>query len=120
MKNKQVFSTLLFISILLSACNEGREKIKQPEVFLEQKAMEELLIEIHLSDAIAQEKSNGNLDLEKNLSEQGLKQILQNHNLRKTSFDSLYEFYVRQPELLDVMYANIIANLSKKQAELAH
>lgn len=120
MKNSPVFSTFLFAGILFSACNEGHEKLKKPDVFLEQKAMEELLLEIHLSDAIAQEKSNGNPALEKDLSEQGLKQILQNHQLRKTSFDSLYEFYVRQPELLDEMYANIITNLSKKQAELAH
>lgn len=120
MQVRQTISSLLFISTLLVGCSEGREKPKPPKVLLEQKEMEKILIEIHLSDAIAQEKSNGNLDMEKNLTEQGMKQILQNYRLSKKDFDSLYAFYIQQPELMNIMYQNIIADLSKKQAELAH
>lgn len=89
-------------------------------MFLSQTEMEKLLVEIHLADAIAQEKSNGNLELEKNLSEQGLNQILQNYKLKKQDFDSLYVYYIRQPELMNEMYNNIIEELSRKQAELAN
>lgn len=112
---------LLYIpAISLFSCKQSLDKPKKPEVFLEQKQMEELLLEIHISDAIAQEKAHGNLDLEKNLSEQGLNQILQNHHLRKQSFDSLYAYYIKQPDLMNAMYQNIITDLSKKQAQFVH
>ncbi|HEY0261933.1 MAG TPA: DUF4296 domain-containing protein [Chitinophagales bacterium] len=111
---------LLLLTLSFFSCRQNIDKPKKPAVFLEQKAMGNLLTEIHLSDAIAQEKANGNLDLEKNLSQQGLNQILQNHKLRKTSFDSLYAYYIKQPELMNEMYQHIITNLSKKQAELTH
>jgi hypothetical protein len=38
--------------------------------------MEQILMEIHISDAIAEEKANGNAALEKNIAAQGLTQIL--------------------------------------------
>ena len=112
--------TISILAFSLFGCSEKLEKPAKPAVFLEQKQMEELLVEIHISDAIAQEKAHGNLDLEKNLSEQGLNQILQNHHLKKQAFDSLYSYYIKQPDLMNTMYQNIIIDLSKKQAQFAH
>lgn len=119
MKRTQLISFLAILFVFLFGCNEGPEKPKRPDVFLSQTEMEKLLIEIHLADAIAQEKSNGSLSMEKTLSEQGFYQILQNYRLNKKDFDSLYVYYIRQPELMNEMYNNIIEVLSRKQAELA-
>lgn len=119
MKHTQFIPFLGVLFVFLFGCNEGSEKPKRPDVFLSQAEMETLLMEIHLADAIAQEKSNGNLSMEKTLSEQGFYQILQNYRLNKKDFDSLYAYYIRQPELMNEMYNNIVEALSRKQVELA-
>lgn len=105
------------VFILLAACTQ--DKPSKPKVFIEKDKMEQILLEIHLSDAIAEEKANGNSVLEKDIALQGLTQILANHKLSKPDFDSVYVYYVRQPDLLNEMYTNIITELSKKQAQLA-
>ena len=112
--------TISLFALSLFSCSQYLDKPKKPEVFLEQKEMEKLLVEIHISDAIAQEKAHGNLDLEKNLAEQGLSQILQNHHMKKAAFDSLYKYYLKQPDVMNAMYQNIITDLSRKQAQLTH
>jgi len=107
------FSLLLF----LSACTSDVRK--KPKVFLEKDKMEKILLEIHISDAIAEEKAQGNSALEKNIAMQGLHQILANHKISEPDFDSIYNYYVLQPELLNEMYTNIITEMSKKQAHVA-
>ncbi len=110
----QIVVLLFFI---FSSC--GENKPPKPKVFIEQDKMEQILMEIHISDAIAAEKANGNAALEKNIADQGQQQILNNYTIGKPAFDSMYAYYVRQPGVLNEMYANIITALSKKQAQLA-
>jgi hypothetical protein len=95
------------------------DKLQKPKVFIEQDKMEQILMEIHISDAIAAEKANGNAALEKNIADLGQQQILVNYKIKKQDFDSVYAYYVRQPDVLNEMYTNIITELSKKQAQLA-
>lgn len=110
----QIIFLLLFV---FSSCEN--DKPTKPKVFIEKEKMEQILMEIHISDAIAEEKANGNAALEKNIADQGLAQILANYKLSKPQFDSVYVYYVRQPDVLNEMYVNIITELSKKQAQLA-
>lgn len=110
---------LIFFFSFFACSSCGNNKPAPPKVFIEQDKMEQILMEIHISDAIAAEKANGNAALEKNIADQGLAQILTNYKLTKRQFDSVYVYYVRQPEVLNEMYADIITELSKKQAQLA-
>lgn len=110
----QIIFLLLFV---FSSCEN--DKPTKPKVFIEKEKMEQILMEIHISDAIAEEKANGNAALEKNIAAQGLTQILTNYKLSKPDFDSVYVYYVRQPDVLNDMYVNIITELSKKQSQLA-
>lgn len=109
---------IIFLLLLVCSSCQG-DKPQKPKVFIEQEKMEQILMEIHISDAIAEEKANGNAALEKNIAAQGLTQILTNYKLSKPDFDSVYVYYVRQPDVLNGMYVNIITELSKKQAQLA-
>lgn len=110
-------SFILLYLLFLASCEQ--DKPSKPKVFIEKGKMEQILMEIHLSDAIAEEKAKGNSALERDIASQGLNQILMNHKLSKTDFDSVYVYYVRQPDVLNEMYTNIITELSKKQAQLA-
>ena len=81
--------------------------------------METLLLAIHLGDAAAEEKAKGNIALERYLAAQNMQQVLKNHKITRPAYDSLYNYYIIQPEILHDMYAHILADLSKKQAEVA-
>jgi len=112
---KKIF-LMLAVAVLFASCNSsGKEK---PEVFLEQKEFISLLAEIHLSDAVAEEKGKGDPKIEQILASKGLEQILKNNNLSRPQFDSIFNYYVSDPNLLKEVYTKLIEDLSKKQAEL--
>jgi hypothetical protein len=81
--------------------------------------MKVILMEIHLSDAIAEQKANGNKELEKSIANKGFVQILKNYSLSEKDFNTSFKFYQDKPEVVNKMYAEIIEELSKRQAKVS-
>ena len=102
--------------LILASCNsDSRQK---PAKFLDEKEFANLLIDIHLTDAVAEEKAKGEPKIENLLASKGLAQVLKNHNLSRIQFDSIFNYYVKDPEQLNGIYTKVIDELSRKQAEL--
>ena len=108
----------LLVGLLFIASCNVEENIK-PKFFLDEKEMTQLLYEVHLSDALSEEQGNGNPKLEQLLANKSLATVLANRSIRKSSFDSLYNYYILEPQKMDKIYLELIATISKKQAELA-
>jgi hypothetical protein len=112
---KKIF-IILFIICFSSSCNTAPNS--KPSKFLEQKEFVKLLVEIHLSDAVAEEKVQGDVKIENLIAKKGINQILKNNNLSNVQFDSIFKFYVKDPTLLNQVYTEVIEELNRKQAEL--
>ena len=77
-----------------------------------------LLVEIHLSDAVAEEKGKGDNKIEQMLAAKGMEQILKNKNLSRGQFDTIFSYYLNDPIEMKKIYTQVVTELSKKQAEL--
>jgi hypothetical protein len=109
---------IIIISVIFFASSCSTKSSNKPTKFLEQKEFVNILVEIHLSDATAEEKAQGDVKIENLIASKGIAQILKNKNLNRPQFDSIFNFYVRDPKLLNEVYTDVIDELSRKQAEL--
>ena len=108
---------IIFTALFLFSCSS--EKPEKPEVFLEEKEFTDLLTEIHLSDAVAEEKGKGDANVEQLIAAKGTEQILKNKHLSQEQFDTIFSYYMNQPLLMKKIYTEVLTRLSRKQAELA-
>ena len=105
---------IIIISVIFFASSCRTESSNKPTKFLEQKEFVNILVEIHLSDAVAEEKVQGDVKIENLIAKKGINQILKNNNLSNVQFDSIFKFYVKDPTLLNQVYTEVIEELKKK------
>ena len=79
--------------------------------------MEGILIDMHISDAVAEIKTMGDIN-EKRLSQQYYLQIYKNHGITKEEFLKSYLFYENNPVLLNKIYDDILGEMSKREAKI--
>lgn len=111
------FYFFILFAMFLSSCKPQTDNKANP--ILEIDKMKVILMEIHISDAIAEQKANGNRELEKSIANKGFKQILKNHAISEKDFNTSFKFYQNKPEIVNKMYAEIIEELSKRQAQVS-
>ncbi|MCC6690094.1 MAG: DUF4296 domain-containing protein [Bacteroidia bacterium] len=108
--------TLVLIALLDLSCKSPKSEIQIPENVLSKDSMASLLTDIHLLEAV--------VDL--NLSPSGVAAIqpdkyypvFAKHHTTRTQYDSSLAYYSANIALLNSIYDEVIANLSRKQAEL--
>jgi hypothetical protein len=108
---------LILVCMVLIACNQTNDN--RPKLFLDVEKMKFILMEVHLSDAIAEQQANGNRGVEAMLAQKGLTQILKNNQLTQAQLDSNLSYYQLRPVELNKIYEQILADLSKRQAEMS-
>ena len=79
--------------------------------------MESILVAMHISDAVAEVKTLGDVN-EKKLSQQYYEQIFRNHDITKKDFLKSYSFYQNNPVLLNKIYDDILGEMSKREAQI--
>lgn len=79
--------------------------------------MENILIDMHISDAVAEVKTLGDIN-EKRLSQQYYVQIFKNYGVTKEEFLKSYLFYENNPILLNQIYDDILGEISKREAKI--
>lgn len=103
--------------LTLVACKQTNDN--RPKLFLDDEKMKLILTEVHLSDAIAEQQANGNRGLEVVLAQKGLTQVLKNYTLTQLQLDSNLAYYQQRPTELNKIYEQLLADLSKRQAEMS-
>jgi hypothetical protein len=102
-----ILALLAFVS-----CSENKKYI------IPEKKMVPLLVDIHLADEIGTSKYE--LDPEMELDSAGLYGwVFSKHGVTRAEFDSSMLYYAGKPDILNRIYAKVIAGLSKMEAELA-
>lgn len=105
----------LSILLLLFAC--APQKAKAPDNLLNQTQMSDIIAEMHIADAIATGSKAGNVD-SVNLEAVSLNAfILEKHQITQEQFTESFDFYKKNPVLMDSVYAEVITKLSSQEMQ---
>lgn len=80
--------------------------------------MIEIWVDMHVADAVVDQKHGAdhpNLALTKAL----YKRIYQIHHISAEQYKNSYKYYETQPAIMDKLYDQVLAELSKKQAVIS-
>lgn len=99
----------------LFGCNRFADD--KPTDLIPQDKMIEVLVEIHVADAVVEQKfgpQTPNLPMTNAL----YNRIYQNYGITAAQYKLSYRYYEAHPDIMDKMYTQVITELSKKEAIL--
>ena len=108
-----IFVTLLLLAII--GCKEKYPHV--PNDVIPVGKMENILIDMHISDAVAETRSLGDGN-EKKWSQQYYLQIYKNYGITKEEFLKSYLFYQNNPVLLNKVYDDVLSEMSKREGKI--
>ena len=103
---------LLSLLLFIAACDQK----KAPKGIIENKKMVAVLTDVHLVDAYISLIPYNDSVL-KQQSSKYYKAIYKKYKISQRDFDKSVKYYSQQPKVLDSMYSQVSANLSKKEKE---
>ena len=101
--------------ILLAGCKQKMAEV--PKGYIGMDSMKVLLADMHIIDAVAESKAQMGMS-EKMLAEEYYEQMFKNHGITRQKFVESYAFYEAHPELLNMMYEDILADISKREEKV--
>ena len=113
LKRLKYFVPLLFL--VLAGCKEKFPSV--PADIIPLKKMENILMDMHISDAVAETRTMGDIN-EKKITEQYYLQIYKNYGITKAEFLKSYLFYQNNPLLLNKLYDELLGEMSKREAKI--
>jgi len=106
---------VLFLLLVIAGCKQKFPSV--PSDIIPVDKMERILIDMHISDAVAEVKTLGDIN-EKRLSQQYYMQIYKNYGISKADFLKSFTFYQNNPVLLNKIYDDILGEMSKREANI--
>jgi uncharacterized protein DUF4296 len=113
--NCSLMTGLFALLLLVAGCKQKFPSIPSDVIPLAK--MENVLIDMHISDAVAETRSLGDGN-EKKWSQQYYLQIYKNYGITKDEFLKSYLFYQNNPVLLNQMYDDILGEMSRREAQI--
>lgn len=114
-KHKIVLSFFVGVWLLCAgACTENTIGIHKPNQLIDKKTMINLLADIHITDALAEKKSDNNELKKKQLSYKYLVQLLQNYGVTEKSYTESRAYYESFPEEYMEMYNEVSKTIKNK------
>ena len=110
---KKILPYIFIIGVLLSlfSCDFGNSR--NTERILPEKLMKDILIDLHVSEAITGRR--GGLTVHREMFREDLTaEIFEKYDIPKETFFRSYQYYLEHPIKLDSMYAQIIRVLEEK------
>ena len=101
--------------LLIAGCKQKYPNV--PSDVIPVNKMESILIDMHISDAVAETRSLGDGN-EKKWSQQYYLQIYKNYGITQQDFLKSYSFYQNNPVLLNKMYDDILGEISRREAKI--
>ena len=109
----------IFVAVLLLSVMGCKEKYPHvPKDVIPVAKMENILIDMHISDAVAETRSLGDGN-EKKWSQQYYMQIYKNYGITKEEFLKSYLFYQNNPVLLNKLYDDVLSEMSKREGKIS-
>lgn len=109
---------IIFISIVAFSCFNPNKDVDIPEGIIPPGEMALIFRDIHLTDALISRKR---LNINKNYLKINsyYKDIYEKHGYSRAVIDSSLNFYSSYPELMDVVYDQVLIELSKMEDTVA-
>ncbi|MEI6311619.1 MAG: DUF4296 domain-containing protein [Bacteroidota bacterium] len=104
---------LLVTTIFFTAC---KDKKVRPKDILSKQEFIDVLCDIHISDAYTEYKGY-QADTLVMTNQMNFKTVLQAHKVNQEVFMKTYNFYMQNPEDMDLVYLEVIDKLSQMQAD---
>jgi len=115
MKNKFLILISIIFTILVSSCKNENSlalNVKEPDNLLTKDSLINILVDIHLADAIISQATYVNEE-KKAFTYSAYGTIFKKHNINKTRFETSLGYYSASPEELHKIYEQILAKLSE-------
>ncbi len=89
-----------------------------PSDVLPVEKMKLVMRDMHIADALAETKAQAGGN-EKALTMEYYAQIYKNYGITESEFNTSYKFYQQNPAWMDKLYAEVLTELSKKEADVS-
>lgn len=107
------YTKLIILFAFLFSCNG------KPDYLIEKDKLVPLLVELHLADAIFTSRGIIDIDIEEIDSASYYQTIFDKYNVTRVDFDSTMEYLTARPKKIDVIYEEVLNELSRMEAEAA-
>ena len=111
---------LVLSAILLGlvACQDGKKNTaEKPKNLVSPEKMEQVLSELHIIDALINQKSLA-ADSAKKLSTDYYDFIYRKYGVTATDFDNSFQYYLHNPADMDSIYVKVLENLNLEDLKL--
>ncbi|MFN8300710.1 MAG: DUF4296 domain-containing protein [Chitinophagales bacterium] len=102
------------LALFLAACKPEMPQV--PSDVLTPQQMREVMVDIHIADALAQTKAQAGGN-EQQLTESYYKVVFKKFNITEDKFRRSYKYYESHPAWMNRIYDGVMTDLSKKEAE---
>lgn len=110
------WKAFLFILVISVSCKS--DEVKIPKNVLSQEKMTNLLVEIHLSDALAADERIEDVKLLNEIKKAYFTSVLEQNGISMLDFEKSLVFYQKNLDLLFGVYEEVMEVLTKKEADL--
>jgi len=109
--------SLLLLFLIMSCGDKNNYQVQKPLNLIDKDKMAAILSDVHILES-NQEMSFFAADSTNKLYLSYYKYIFDKYDVEESQFKSSFEYYVSQPVLMDSMYSEVIANISKIEPRL--
>lgn len=110
----RTFFFLIIMIFLFGSCNTGVGRTKKPNNLISQAVMAEVLADIHIAEASIQ-MENSEDDSIRQTYVNYYYAVFEKHNISKEAFVASMDYYIKNPETLQLIYDNVSEILSTKR-----
>ena len=110
------WKTIFFVLVLFTSCTN--DEVKIPNEILSEENMKNLLVEIHLSDALAADERIKDVKLLNEIKKAYFTSVLNDNQISEAEFDKSLAFYQEHPSVLFKIYEKVMIILSEREADL--
>ncbi len=103
------FRFLIFLLLLFSGCD--KTVYKKPKNLIPEKKMIDILVDVHLAEAMFQNRQFKEEDIKKLKSEDYYYSVLKKHSVADSTFEKSLVYYGGFPKELEKMYSKVLDKL---------
>lgn len=120
LNNNKIFLSLILSAFLMGlfACQDGKQNTaEKPNNLVSPQKMEQMLRELHIVDALINQKSLA-ADSAKKLSTDYYDFIYRKYAVTAIDFNNSFQYYLHNPADMDSIYLKVLENLNMENLKL--
>ena len=110
---KKILASLCLGGLFFISCSKKEEKI--PENILPKEKMIQVMVDVHLAEAVIQSRNLNLNDSTKTIAAGYYKNLFEKNKINEQQFRESFLFYSHHLDLMNKIYEDVINELSKKQ-----